>query len=168
MRIYNGTNSQLDLPLSGIQRITIPAKSVSGDIMPSTEFLSLLVGSYDYSEIALIVSGPFEINMCAGVSGSVGFVVQSLEEAIERFAPKPVVEEPKCCECNHNPCTCGNSEEPKNCCEEDVICNCCDKEEAPIVEEPIQQEEGVNEGQEDTTKKKRARLVISREKKSNE
>ena len=88
MRIYNGTNSQLNLPLSGIQRISIAPKSVSGDIMPSNEFLSLLVGSFDYSEIALIVSGPYEISMCAGVSGSVGFVVQSLEEAIERFAEK--------------------------------------------------------------------------------
>lgn len=113
MRVYNGTKSQLDLPLSGIQRITIPANAVSGDIMPSTEFLSLLVGSYDYSEIALIVSGPYEINMCAGVSGAAGFVVQSLEEAIERFAPKetatieeavpvveqPVVSEPETCTC---------------------------------------------------------------------
>lgn len=86
MRVYNGTNSQVDLPLSGSQRITIPSHSVSGDIMPSTEFLSLLVGSYDYSELALIVSGPFEINMCAGVSGCVGFVCQSLEEAIEKFS----------------------------------------------------------------------------------
>lgn len=108
MRVYNGTKSQLDLPLSGIQRITIPAHTVSGDIMPSNEFLSLLVGSYDYSEIALIVSGPYEINMCAGVSGSVGFVVQSLEEAIERFAPKeekieetkePEVDKDDLCEC---------------------------------------------------------------------
>ena len=88
MRIYNGTNSQLDLPLSGTQRISVPPHSVSGDIMPSNEFLSLLVSSFDYSEIALIVSGPYEINMCAGVSGSVGFVAQSLDEAIERFAEK--------------------------------------------------------------------------------
>ena len=88
MRIYNGTNSQLDLPLSGTQRISVPPRSVSGDIMPSNEFLSLLVSSFDYSEIALIVSGPYEINMCAGVSGSVGFVAQSLDEAIERFAKK--------------------------------------------------------------------------------
>ena len=88
MRVYNGTNSQVDLPLAGNQRITIPSHSVSGDIMPSTEFLSLLVGSYDYSELALIVSGAFELNLCASVSGSVGFVVQSLDEAIERFAPK--------------------------------------------------------------------------------
>ena len=97
MRIYNGTNSQLDLPLNGIHRITIAPHSVSGDFLPSNQFLSLLVTSFDYSEIALIVSGPYEISMCAGVSGTVGFVVQSLEEAIEKFAKKTpnVVEEEK-------------------------------------------------------------------------
>lgn len=91
MRIYNGKNSQVDMPLANGQRITIASKSVSGDIMPSNEFLSLLVTSYDYSEIALIVSGPFEINMCSQVSCCAGFVVNSLEEAIERFAPKEEV-----------------------------------------------------------------------------
>lgn len=88
MRIYNGTKSQLDLPLSGIQRISIAPHAVSGDILPSTEFLSLMVTSFDYSEIALIVSGPYEINMCANVSGCAGFIAQSLEEAIERFSNK--------------------------------------------------------------------------------
>lgn len=88
MRIYNGTKSQLDLPLTGTQRIQIPSRSVSGDVLPNNEFLSLLVTSYDYSEIALIVSGPYEINMCSQVSGAVGFVVSSLEEAIARFTPK--------------------------------------------------------------------------------
>ena len=88
MRIYNGTKSQLDLPLTGTQRIQIPSRSVSGDILPNNEFLSLLVASYDYSEIALIVSGPYEINMCSQVSGAVGFVASSLEEAIARFTPK--------------------------------------------------------------------------------
>lgn len=95
MRVYNGTNSQVDLPLSGSQRITISSHSVSKDIMPSTEFLSLLVSSYDYNELALIVSGPFEINMCSGVSGCVGFVCQSLEEAIERFQPRDTEEKKK-------------------------------------------------------------------------
>ena len=88
MRIYNGTNSQLDLPLSGIQRISIAPHAVSGDVLPSTEFLSLMVTSFDYNEIALIVSGPYEINMCANVSGCAGFIAQSLEEAIERFSKK--------------------------------------------------------------------------------
>lgn len=98
MRVYNGTKKVINLPLSNTERIVVGAKSVSGDIMPSTNFLSLLVGSYDYSELALIVSGPYEINMCSQVSGCAGFVVQSLEEAIERFAEKEekkVVEEKK-------------------------------------------------------------------------
>lgn len=90
MRIYNGTKKNIDMPLSGIQRLQIAPHSVSQEFMPNSEFLSLLVSSYDYSELALIVSGPYEINMCSSVSGSVGFVVQSLEEAIERFAPKDV------------------------------------------------------------------------------
>lgn len=94
MRVYNGTNSQVDLPLSGMQRISIASHSVSGDIMPSNEFLSLLVSSYDYSELALIVSGPFEITLCSSVSGCAGFVCQSLEEAIERFSKKPVESNP--------------------------------------------------------------------------
>lgn len=88
MRIYNGTKSVINLPLTESERITVASKSVSGDIMPSLKFLSLLVGSYDYKELALIVSGPYEINMCSQVSGCAGFVVQSLEEAIERFTPK--------------------------------------------------------------------------------
>ena len=87
MRIYNGTNSHLNLPLTGSQRITVPPHAVSGDILPSTDFLSLMVSSYDFSEIAFIISGPFELNMCANVSGATGFVVSSLEEAVERFCP---------------------------------------------------------------------------------
>lgn len=94
MRIFNGTRKSIDMPLSGIQRLQIAPHSVSQEFMPNSEFLSLLVSSYDYSEIALIVSGPYEINMCSSVSGSVGFVVQSLEEAIERFSPKDTTPQP--------------------------------------------------------------------------
>lgn len=156
MRVYNGKNSQLDLPLSGIQRISIPPHAVSGDIMPSNEFLSLLVSSFDYDEIALIVSGPYEISMCAGVSGSVGFVVQSLDEAIERFAKKEdkpteekiVVEDKK----EENICECVKTgfcqiieeekiEEPKPIVE-DVVANT----ESTIEEEKIETEEPVKKG----------------------
>lgn len=131
MRIFNGKNVQLDLPL-GSQRIVIAPKSVSGDIMPSNEFLSLLVTSYDYSEIALIVAGPYEINMCADVSGSVGFVCQSLEEAIARFTPK--------CDCQKEVKA---EEKPCECKEE---CTCCSNEaELEVVEpevEPVKEETG--------------------------
>lgn len=121
MRIYNGTNSVLDLPLSGIQRLSIPPKSVSGDFMPTNEFLSLLVSTFDYSEISIIVSGPYEISMCASVSGSVGFVTQSLEEAIERFAEKVAPEAVK------EEVATVNAEETKD---NTCTCACCDDQPA--------------------------------------
>ena len=99
MRIYNGTNSVMSLPLMGNERITISPKTPSGHILCSSGIISLLITSYTTDEIALIVSGPFEISTCANVPAAVDYVVQSLEEAIERFTPKNVeqkpVEEPK-------------------------------------------------------------------------
>ena len=87
MRIYNAKNSQIDIPLAaGGERLTVPAKSVSRDFMPNKDFLSLIVTAFDYSELALIVSGPFEISMCSQVSCIPGFVVNSLEDAILRFS----------------------------------------------------------------------------------
>lgn len=102
MRIYNGKNSQVELPLA-TQRITIGPNSVSKDIMPNVEMLQLISTSFVDTEIALIVSGPSELNLCAGVPACTPLVVQSLDEAVIRFkgtAPekkeeKLVVEEPK-------------------------------------------------------------------------
>lgn len=98
MRIYNATEKQLDLPFVGSQRITVAPHSVSGNIMGSSDFLSLLVTSYNTDEIALIVSGPYEINICAGIPTAVNYVVQTLDEALQKFGVKkeePVVEEKK-------------------------------------------------------------------------
>ena len=96
MRIYNGKKSTLTIPLSGNQRLSIPPHSISGDFMPNKEFLSLMVTTFDYNEIALVVSGPFEIAMCSQVSGCVGFVCQSLEEAVAKFStPEAKPSEPK-------------------------------------------------------------------------
>lgn len=94
MRIYNGKNSQVDIPLA-TQRVTIGPKSVSKDLMPSTEMLQLLSTSFDDSEIALIVSGPTELNLCAGVPSCTPLVVQSLDEALVRFNGGDVKPEPK-------------------------------------------------------------------------
>lgn len=102
MRIYNGKNSQVELPLA-TQRITIGPNSVSKDIMPNVEMLQLISTSFVDTEIALIVSGPSELNLCAGVPACTPLVVQSLDEAVIRFKgttpekkeEKPVVEEPK-------------------------------------------------------------------------
>ena len=159
MRIYNGTNSVLDLPLTNIQRLSIPPKAVSGDFMPTNEFLGLLVSTFDYSEIAIIVSGPYEISMCAGVSGSVGFVVQTLEEAIERFAEKAeVAPEKEVVEMNEPVAVtdeeCNVAEEA---CNESVDCPCVsfsqnEKTEAEEVEEEVVEEE-VQPGVKKSTKK---------------
>lgn len=98
MRIYNGTKALVNLPLAGDQRITIGPESVSKDFMPSDAFLKLIVGAYGDDEIALIVSGPYEINMCAQIPALSTLTVETLDQALERFQvakPKsePVVEE---------------------------------------------------------------------------
>lgn len=91
MRIYNGKNSNLEMPLGNGQKITVGPQSVSGDFLPSTNFLNMLVSSFDYNEIALIVSGIHELNLCSSVSAVAGFVCHSISEAVERFSPKPTV-----------------------------------------------------------------------------
>lgn len=88
MRIYNATDSQISLPLIGSMRINIAPHSVSQDFLGGTEFLSMLVTSYDTTEIALIVSGPYELNTCANIPTATNYVVQTLEEALQRFNEK--------------------------------------------------------------------------------
>jgi hypothetical protein len=147
MRIYNGTKSMLDLPLTGIQRLSIPPLAVSGDFMPTNEFLSLLVTTFDYNELAIIVSGPYEISMCANVSGAVGFVVSSLEEAIDRFTEKevkPVVEVIE--------------KEPVK--EEKEIEACKEEESKPeVVEEKVEAEENEAEANDEITEEEVEELV---------
>lgn len=89
MRIYNGKNSQLDLPLSGATRLVVPALSVSKDFLPSDYFLTMIAQCYEEKDLALIVSGPWEINMCAKNPACNPMVVNTLDEAIERFNPQP-------------------------------------------------------------------------------
>ena len=86
MRIYNGKDSLVCLPLNANQRISIDPHSVSGDFLPSTEFITTVISAYDTNELALIVASSFEINICANIVGAVNYVVQSLDEAISRFA----------------------------------------------------------------------------------
>lgn len=79
----------MDLPIGSNTRLTIPSHSVSKDIMPSDDFLTLVASTFDETEIALIVAGAFEINMCAKNPACTPLVCQSLDEAIERFNPTP-------------------------------------------------------------------------------
>ena len=87
MRIYNATNSQLNLPFPG-SNVSIAPHSVSGNLGANTQTISMLVSAYNTSEIAFIVSGPFELNLCSSIPTVVSYVVQSLEEAIEKLEPK--------------------------------------------------------------------------------
>lgn len=93
MRVYNATKYTVNFPLTPTQKITIQPNSVSGNILPNTQFLSMMVGVYTPEQIAFIVSGPFEINMCSSIPVTASYVVQSLDEAIARFSPKSQVEE---------------------------------------------------------------------------
>lgn len=85
MRIYNGKNSLIDLPLTNRVRLTIPAHSVSKEFMPSDEFLSMVVTAYSDTDIALIVSGPYELNLCAKNPVATPMIAYSLDEAVIRF-----------------------------------------------------------------------------------
>ena len=142
MRIYNGTNSQVNLPYVGKERISIDAKSVSGNLGITNELISMIVTSYGADELAIIVSGPYELSMTSSNPVAVNYVVQSLDEAIERFAA-PVKEK--------------KEEEHK---EEPVV-----KEEEPKLE-PIGKEEDPEPNT--TAPKKTIRLVTKKAKDSEE
>lgn len=89
MRIYNGKDCQISVPMLGTsQMLELGPKSVSGNIMPTNEFLTLLTQSFTPEEIAFVIAGQFEYNVCANIKMANNFVVTSLDEAISRFAVK--------------------------------------------------------------------------------
>lgn len=100
MKLFNATNSLLDLPWSG-QRLSIAPKSFSQDFMGTPDFIQLITSTYNNEEIAIVVAGPYELSMCASVPVAVNYVVQSVDEAVQRFGLKEekkveeVEEEPK-------------------------------------------------------------------------
>lgn len=100
MKLFNAKNSLIDLPW-GMNRLSVPPKSFSQDFMGTPDFIQLLVTSYDSTELAIVVAGPYELSMCASVPVAVNYVVQSMDEAIQKFGlgkeekketPEPVVE----------------------------------------------------------------------------
>lgn len=86
----------------------------------------MLVTSYDVNEIALIVSGPYELNTCANIPTATNYVTQTLEEALQRFNKEEKTEE---------------VEEAKSVIEEEKTCTLCE-DEKPIekVEEKVEDE----------------------------
>ena len=88
MRIYNAMRAQIEMPLSNGTKLVIPGNSVSGEFMPNSTIISVFMSSYKKTEVAFIISGPYEIAMLSNFAGSGEYVVSSLEEAVARFAPK--------------------------------------------------------------------------------
>ena len=100
MRIFNGTKTQVTLPYFGKQTITISPMSVSGNVGPTDELIALIVTAFRDDELAIIVSGPYELSTASRNPVAVSYIVQTLDEAIRRFqkeepAPKKVVAEEK-------------------------------------------------------------------------
>lgn len=93
MKIYNATNSKITLPLGG-NYISISPHDASENFMVNEDALSLWITSYDDTEIALIVGGASEVSLCSRVSGSVAYVVYTLEDAVKKFAQKDKSETP--------------------------------------------------------------------------
>lgn len=162
MRIYNGKDSLVCLPLNANQRISIDPHSVSGDFLPTTEFITMVISAYNTDELALIVASSFEINICANIVGAVLYVVQSLDEAISRFAvpkeekkeevkievPAEKPEEKKC-DCENSKC-----ENSKCECEDSCKCEGTKDEDTTQEPEPDPQEEKVVEKPKRNKKKK--------------
>ena len=84
MKLFNATNSLLDLPW-GSQRLSIAPRSFSQDFMGTPDFIKMLTTTYNNEEVAIVVAGPYELSMCASVPVAVNYVVQSMDEAIQRF-----------------------------------------------------------------------------------
>ena len=88
MRIYNATKAQIEMPLGNGTKLVIPSNSVSGEFMPNSTVISVFMTTYKPSDVAFIISGPYEISMLSNFAGSVDYVVNNIEEAVARFAPK--------------------------------------------------------------------------------
>ena len=144
MRIYNGKDSSIDMPLAAGQNLFINAKSVSGEFMANNNLLSMIATSFTASEIALVVSGAFEINMCSNMPVLTPMVVQSLDEAIERFAVKKEAD---------------NSAETPEPVEEEELLEELEEEELPV--EEVKEEDVVEEAVSEEPKKEEKKQVFS-------
>lgn len=124
MRVYNGKNCKISVPMLGTKEmLELGPKSVSPNLLPTIEFLELLTRSFTPEEIALVVAGRFEYNVCANIPLACNFTVTSLDEAIERFQVKSepskldeIIEEEKkeettCCSGECNQCNCSSNEQ---------------------------------------------------------
>ena len=134
MKIFNATNSSIDLPWTG-GRLNIQPRSFSVDFLGDVNLVKLIVTTFTPEQIALLVCGPYELSMCAGATTSaVNYVVQTSDEIVNRFGLKIGEEKEEKCECKDENC----------CCDEDELCKPCKAENPtptpePVVEEPTEE-----------------------------
>lgn len=88
MRIYNSTKRLIEIPLGNNQKLSIGSKMLSQNFMPTSSLLKLLVSVFTDKEIAIVVGGAWEGNMCAEVPAIQPLCVSSVDEALARFVPK--------------------------------------------------------------------------------
>ena len=153
MKIYNAKNASVQLPL-GMRRLVISGKSLSQDFMPTSQFLQMIARTFSPKDLAIIVSGAWEGNMCAETATLHEYCVSSVEEALARFNPP---EEPK-------------KEEPKEELPEPAVPET--KEEPEVESNPeLPEPDGKNDEEEKETKKaRRVRTAkkVTRKKKGDE
>lgn len=89
MRIFNGTNFNLDIPYTGSLRISIPPKSASKELILTNDTMQLVLGTFSSKEVALIVNSKYEASAYNDCPTLVNYVVESLEEAVSRFYEEP-------------------------------------------------------------------------------
>ena len=156
MKIYNAKTATVQLPL-GMRRLVINGRSLSQDFMPTSQFLQMIARTFSPKDLAIIVSGAWEGNMCAETDTLSEYCVSTVEEALARFNPpeNPKKEELKKEE-NQNPIP-EVKEEPE-------------VESNPEIPEPDKNDEKEKEKEKETRKAKRVKAAkrVTRKKKTDE
>ena len=150
MKIYNAKTATVQLPL-GMRRLVISGKSLSQDFMPTSQFLQMIARTFSPKDLAIIVSGAWEGNMCAETATLHEYCVSSVEEAIARFNPPEELKK----------------EEPKEELPEPAV---PETKEEPEVESNPELDNKDNEEEKETKKAKRVRTArkVTRKKKGDE
>lgn len=147
MRIYNNTSSQIEFDLTPSRKIVVSPHQYSGNFLPNTDALDRLVKVFTPNQIAFLVSGTVEMNLCANTKSTVtgNFVCSSFEEVTERFGlEKEKKEEEKTV-----------VEEKKEAAEEGVLKEKVIEAAPEVEEEPVVEDTPVTEPEANTSKKSR-------------
>lgn len=91
MRIYNPRKFPINIPLDSGARLFVKPGEVSASFMPSTRVLNLIVQSYSVNDIALIIDGSSEYDICASISSVPAYTFSSLSQALDKFTRKETI-----------------------------------------------------------------------------